>query len=250
MRRLVAALACRMQGSRLYGKPLQNLDIEDRVTILDHLVSLIRTIPVIQDIVLGISEGNANLAFVDYAKSRRLDHIIGDQKNVLQRLIDCGKLSGATDIFRVTTESPFFYFDMVEKAWQRHVQTNNDVTTLDGLPEGSHFEIYTLQALTTSHELGEDKHRSEYCSLYIRENLTDFKVDVLPIPPELERLDLRLTVDYPEDLVLCRRIYRHLKHQAPRLALIDIIDFLDNHPELKILAAPYVVQQRLWPRPQ
>ena len=28
MRKLVAALACRINGSRLYGKPLQNLDIE------------------------------------------------------------------------------------------------------------------------------------------------------------------------------------------------------------------------------
>ena len=28
MRKLVAALACRNKGSRLYGKPLQNLDID------------------------------------------------------------------------------------------------------------------------------------------------------------------------------------------------------------------------------
>ena len=29
-KKLVAALACRNQGTRLYGKPVQNLDIESR----------------------------------------------------------------------------------------------------------------------------------------------------------------------------------------------------------------------------
>ena len=28
-RKLVAAIACRNQGSRLYGKPIQNLDIKN-----------------------------------------------------------------------------------------------------------------------------------------------------------------------------------------------------------------------------
>ena len=35
-RKLVAAIACRNQGSRLYGKPIQNLDVEDGITILDN----------------------------------------------------------------------------------------------------------------------------------------------------------------------------------------------------------------------
>ena len=36
MRRLVAALACRVQGQRLYGKPLQNLAAGK--TILDQIL--------------------------------------------------------------------------------------------------------------------------------------------------------------------------------------------------------------------
>lgn len=247
MRQLVAALACRMQGSRLYGKPLQNLDIEQGVTILDHIVSLIQTLPSIRAIVLGISEGAANLPFIDFAEGRGIDYILGDAKDVLQRLIQCGRQAHGTDIFRVTTESPFCYYDVVDAAWERHLAAGNDVTCIDdGVPEGCNFEIYTIEALEKSHELGDAGHRSEYCSLYIREHRSEFKVEVLPIPPQLERLDLRLTVDYPEDLVLCRRAYAHLKHKAPRLPLIEIIEFIDSHPELQALVAPYVVPQRIW----
>ena len=248
-RRLVAALACRVHGSRLYGKPLQHLDVERQVTILDHLINLIRTVPAIEEIVLGISEGLANQVFLDVAKRHGIGSIVGDERDVLSRLIACGRQAQATDIFRVTTESPFFYYDLVEEAWRRHLQERNDVTTTDGLPEGCHFEIYTMEALKRSHRLGDHRHRSEFCSLYVREHLNDFKVEVLPIPPQLERSDLRLTVDYPEDLVLCRRVYAHLKHKAPRLPLKEIVDFIDHHPELHALVAPYVVTNRIWGLP-
>ncbi len=247
MRRLIAALACRMQGSRLYGKPLQNLDTEKGVTILDHMVSLTQTLPSIQAIVLGVAEGAANLPFIDFAQRRGIDYITGDERDVLYRLIQCGRKAQGTDIFRVTTESPFFYYDKIDEAWEQHVKNGNDVTTIDGLPAGCHFEIYTLEALEQSHELGDERHRSEFCSLYVREHYDDFRVEVLPIPSQLERLDLRLTVDYPEDLVLCRRVYAHLKHKAPRLPLDEIIEFIDGHPELQALVSPYVEPERLWP---
>ncbi len=247
-RKLVAALACRAQGSRLYGKPLQNLDIEKGITILDHMISLIETLPEIEAIVLGISEGVANLPFVELAKKRGVGHILGSERDVLKRLIDCGKAGRATDIFRVTTESPYFYYEMLPEAWKRHVDSGNDVTTLDGLPEGCHFEIYTQDSLDQSHAKGNERHRSELCSLYIREHIQDFRVDVLPIPAEVERLgDLRLTVDYPEDLVVCRGVYQALKAKAPRFPLKDIIRVLDQQPQLKDLVKAYASDARLWP---
>ena len=246
MRRLVAALACRNEGSRLYGKPLQNLDIERGISILDHMVDLIQTIPAIERIVLGVSEGSANVPFIEYAHKKGIGYIVGSEKDVLHRLILCGQEGKGSDVFRVTTESPFFYFEKVEEAWKVHIESENDVTTIDGLPEGSHFEIYALEALKKSHDLGNERHRSEFCSLYIREHLNDFKVEVLPIPKEVERLDLRLTVDYPEDLVLCRTVYMHLCQKAPRIPVEDIVRYLDENPKLTELVKPYVVPEKLW----
>lgn len=245
-RRLIAALACRMQGTRLYGKPLQHLDIDARVTILDHLIALIRTLPLIDGIVLAIAEGDANLPFVDVARREGLPFVLGSETDVLQRLIDASNAVEATDLFRVTTESPFFYYEMVEEAWARHVEAGNDVTVIDGVPDGSHFEIYTMESLERSHRLGDERHRSEYCSLYIREHRRDFRVEVLDVPGPVARLDLRITVDYPEDLILCRKVYAHLRDHAPRLPLASIIAFLDAHPDLQALVAPYSMSQRYW----
>jgi len=246
MRRLVAALACRAKGSRLYGKPLQLLDVEHGVSVLDHLVALLRTESAIAEIVLGVSVGVENDIFHDVATQHGIRSIRGNEHDVLYRLIQCGEAAGATDVFRVTTESPFTFVEPLGDAWKRHVEGGHDVTVIDGVPEGTHFEIYTLDALRKSHARGDERHRSELCSLYVREHRDEFDVVVFPVPDGVKRMDLRLTIDYPEDLVLCRRVYEALADQAPRLPLSAIIRLLDSRPDLCALVAPYVVQECLY----
>jgi spore coat polysaccharide biosynthesis protein SpsF len=239
MRKLAAALACRNQGSRLYGKPLQNIDVDSGITILDQIVSTLRKIRCIDVIVLGISEGNQNLAFIDFTKTNSLEYIIGDEKDVLQRLIQCGDKVQATDIFRVTTESPFLYYEPAEASWKDHIDKNADATFIDHIIDGTSFEIIKLDALKKSHQEGEDRHRSELCSLYVRENKDKFVINFVKPPSKLMRKDLRLTVDYPEDLIVCRAVYKNFRHKAPLIPLFEVVDFLDRNTPLIELIAPF-----------
>ena len=113
-RRLVAAIAVRNQGTRLYGKPIQALAVDSSVRILDNIIDCLNTIPCIDEVVLGISEGVENEVFRSIASDKGLRYVVGDSIDVLARLIQCGQLANATDIFRVTSESPFPYFESVE----------------------------------------------------------------------------------------------------------------------------------------
>lgn len=246
MRTLVAALACRNNGSRLYAKPLQLLDIPGRVSVLEHMVRMLSGQPAIAEVVFGVSVGTANEIFHEIALDLGLQSIRGDERDVLQRLIQCAKQAHGTDVFRVTSESPFTYFEAIDECWRRHVDNGNDVTVVDGLPDGCNFEIFTLDALERSHALGNQRHRSELCSLYIREHRDEFRVEVVPTSVELQRGDLRLTIDYPEDLVLCRRVYERLASHAPRIPLAEIIAVLDGTPALKALVAPFVASTKLY----
>jgi len=240
MKKLVATLACRNQGTRLYGKPLQNLDIKNKITILQHQIDLIRTIPPIQEIVLGISEGSDNSVYYEFAKKNKIKSITGDQEDVLERLILCLEEVDGTDAFRITTESPFIFYDAIEDSWEQHKKNRLDFSYLDNVPDGCGFEMISLDALKISHKKGLPKHRSELCSLYIRENKADFKTRYIEVPDMLRRLDIRLTVDYPEDLILCRTIYQKFSQLAPRIPLQNVIDFLDQNPRLKDLVEPLI----------
>jgi len=237
-RKLVAAIACRNTGSRLYGKPLQNLDIMNGYKIIDYIIDSIKMLGCVDEIVLGVSEGIENEIFIDIAKQKNIKYIIGDENNVLQRLIHCGEISQATDIFRITSESPFLYYQSVESLWKEHQNNNTDAVFFDEIIDGCGFEIIKLSALIKSHDEGEDKHRSELCSLFIRENKDKFKVNQVCAPKSLYRKDLRLTVDNPEDLVVCRQVYKEFKSFAPQIPLDKIIEFLDKSPNLIQLTFP------------
>jgi spore coat polysaccharide biosynthesis protein SpsF len=126
------------------------------------------------------------------------------------------------------------------------VSEANDITVCDRLPEGLHFEIYTLEALERSHARGSAADRSEFCSNYARTHREEFRIAIALPPKELQRLDLRVTIDNPEDLVLCRAIAAACTDAMPRVPVERIVSFLDSRPDLKKLVEPYVVPRPVW----
>lgn len=205
------------------------------------MIASLKTYAEVDQIVLAISEGLDNEIFKLIAQKSDVKFIVGSQEDVLGRLIQACKLVGGTDIFRLTSESPFTYFEAISDAWRLHLENSNDLTSLDFLPDGSGFEIINLHAYEKSWVKGSDRHRSEYCSLFIRENKDKFKHESVEIPHNLRRADLRFTVDYPEDLVLCRAIYEEFKSLYPRIPLASIVKFVDDNPSLKASVDKYVV---------
>ncbi len=246
MRKLIAALACRNTSNRLFGKPMQNLD--SKKTILDQLINSIQEHRIVKKICLGIAEGSSNYSYKDYALKKKLNYIFGDEVDVLSRLIKCGEKVKATDVLRITTENPFVYLDNIEIAWKIHQQNNNDLTATDGGPLGTHFEIFKLKTLKKSHKNGSKKHRSEHCDAYVMDNLNKFKVQIIELPKDLLRPEYRLTVDNPEDLILCKKIYNKLKKYSPNIPLKKIINFLDKNPQIAKVNIQYPRMTRIWPK--
>jgi spore coat polysaccharide biosynthesis protein SpsF len=177
--------------------------------------------------------------FDKIAKNKSIQFVYGKENDVLSRLILCGKKTKATDILRITSESPFPYFQLINKFWSEHLNNSADATFLDNIIDGCGFEILSMNALIKSHKKGKKNHL-EHCSLYIRENFKKFKVLKFLSPKKFNRKDIRLTVDYPEDLAVCRKIYSKLKKQAPLFKLESIVNFLDNNLELKKMFKPYL----------
>jgi spore coat polysaccharide biosynthesis protein SpsF (cytidylyltransferase family) len=232
--KVVATLACRVQSKRLYAKPLQLIDIEDNITILEYLVGFLKTCKGIDQIVLAISEGIENKPFETLAKKMNLQYIIGSEQDVQKRLIVGADKAKGDIIYRVTTESPFTYMDTFEETLNKHIENKADLTVIEGLPEGTYYELIDLEALKRAHDQGEERHRSELSTLYMFEHPDEFSLQQLRTgSSKLQRPDIRLTVDYPEDLIVVREVYKALKKKDEYIMIEDIIDYLDAHPKLK-----------------
>lgn len=230
--KLVATLACRNNSRRLYGKPLQLLE---NVTVLEYIVNNLKARKEIHAIVLAISEARGNEAFIDIAEKNKIAYVLGDDRDVLNRLIRACEAGGGDTVYRVTTESPFGYTEGLPEAIESHIKEKADYTAHGNLPDGVMFELINLEALKQSHANGEYRHRSELVSLYINEHPEIFKKNILQIEKEWQRPGYRLTIDFPEDLIFCRKIIRHFNGDANYIPYRNLISFLDANPELRNL---------------
>jgi spore coat polysaccharide biosynthesis protein SpsF len=227
--RVVACLACRNNSKRLYGKPLQRLG---KFTVLEYIINNLKRTQGIDEVVLAISEAPGNEVFQQFAIERGIPYVFGDDKDVLKRLIVACQLGGGDTVFRITTESPFTYLEGFAAALESHKKNNADYTAYSHMPDGSNFEILSLEALKREHREGEDRHRSELCTLYMYENRDKFKFNIIAPPEKHQRADYRLTIDFPEDLILCRKIVLSLGEDN-YLEFDKLIPFLDERPELR-----------------
>jgi spore coat polysaccharide biosynthesis protein SpsF len=228
MSKVVATLACRNNSKRLFAKPLQLLGSD---SVIEYMIRNLKTNPFIDEIVLAISNTKGNEIFEDIAVKNNIDYVFGEEKDVLGRLIAaCEKVNGDI-IYRVTTESPFGYLEGLQSALYQHQRKNADYTTFAHLPDGVAFELINLKALKESHENGEERHRSELCSLYLNEHRDEFCFNIMEIDKKLRRPDYRLTIDYPEDLILCRKIIQNFGDTNP-IGYQELIKFIDENPSL------------------
>ena len=74
------------------------------------------------------------------------------------------------------------------------------------------------------------------------------RIEIVEPPAPWRRLDLRYTVYFPEDLILCREAFKALKERGPRIPVGDLVRFADGHPALHALVAPYVHPEPIWAR--
>ena len=233
MKPLDVVLPCRVTGTRLYGKPLQLIDIQNNITILENLVRYIMDTGIFGRICLAISEEEENHGFIRLAKAKDWDYITGSPHDVLGRVNKATEFLQCEHIGFASTENPFIFTEQLPQIYERHVKENLDFSMQSDLPDGAAFSILKTEALRISHRDGTDRHRSELVTSYVFDNKEKFKMNNMAPPEELRRSNIRLTVDYPEDLIFCRQVYMSLKGYERLIPLREIVQFWDTHPVLR-----------------
>lgn len=232
---VAAVIACRVSSTRLFCKPLQ---LVDNRSILELIILQLKKSNCIKDIVLAISDKPGNEIFVEFARENSIKFIRGGEEDVLKRIISGAKMVKADIVVRVTSEDPFKYWHIIDKTIIDHIKSGSDLTFIENLPVGVGFEIVNLKSLIKSHKKS-TKNDKEHVTSYIYKHQKDFKIKNFIVRPMFRRPELRLTVDYPEDLILVRKIMAKLRSKyLPNI--VEIIQVLDRFPKLKEINKEFV----------
>lgn len=157
------------------------------------------------------SADNSDDELFDHCISRGLHVYRGSLNNVLERYVRAAASCGSKLICRVCGDSPFVdvelldkMFDLIEKERLDYVAPDREYCMA-----GLDSEIVTYGALENSLSDSVSKDELEHVTLHIKNNAHSFKTrfietDLMPDNANTASV----TVDYPEDLILCNRILK------------------------------------------
>jgi spore coat polysaccharide biosynthesis protein SpsF len=229
--RVVAVVSARMASSRYPGKALVPLAGRPLLAVLLERVASARGV---DGVVLATSNNRENDRLARVAADGGFGVFRGDEEDVLRRHVECAHAVGAVHVVRVTGDNPLTDIETLEHLVALHLGGGADYTYVpgDALLMGILPEVVSTAALERSWHRGEERHRSELVTLYIKEHPGEFRIRTSELPEGLYRPQYRLTVDEAEDVALMQGLFERLAAPGKIVTTREAIVVLDREPEL------------------
>ena len=221
-------ITARLKSTRLTNKIL--LDLNGR-TVIENLIDRLRNSKIADKIILCTSTHPDDFSLTDIAKKCSIGCFRGSEEDVLIRYKETCE-TFKIDVFAVTWgDEPLcdpVYLDTLLKT---AIEKDADFASIDGLPTGTFTYTVKVHALNKICEI-KNNDKTEVWTDYFIKNPA-LKCIKLEADKKHQRKDIRLTLDYPEDLILLRKIYENLGTNNRYFTLDAVFDFLDKNPDLK-----------------
>jgi spore coat polysaccharide biosynthesis protein SpsF len=220
-----------MASSRYPGKALVPLAGRPLLAVLLERVASARGV---DDVVLATSNNRENDVLARLAAEGGFGVFRGEEEDVLRRHVECAHAVSAAHVVRVTGDNPLTDIETLEHLVALHLGGGADYTYVpgDALLMGILPEVVSAAALERSWHRGEERHRSELVTLYIKEHPGEFRIRTSELPEGLYRPQYRLTVDEAEDVALMQGLFERLAAPGKMVTTREAIVVLDREPEL------------------
>lgn len=162
----------------------------------------------------------------------------GALQDVLDRYYRAAREFSAEHVIRLTADCPLIDPALIDRVVATHVQAGNDYTsnTLKRtFPDGMDVEVLSASALECAWKEARTASEREHVTPFLSRQARRFKLGSVENDEDLSRW--RLTVDFPQDLALIRRVYEALYPSDPQFSFGEIRALLEREPELARLNA-------------
>lgn len=237
MTRTVATIEARMNSSRLPGKVLAPIQGKP---CLELMIERLRCAPSLDGIVVATTDRPDDNAIASLARHLDVACWRGSEDDVLERVRRAAHANDIGVIVELTGDCPLIDPDIVETviASYRHLQPDYCANTLQrSYPIGMDTQVFSRAVLDDVAQRTDDPHDHEHVSLFIYNNPQIYRLHNVPAPTELNRPELRLTLDTRQDLEAIGSIFDALYPANPAFRLQEVLQLLDVRPEIVAINA-------------
>jgi len=228
-------IQARMGSSRLPGKIMLNLAGKP---ILWHVVTRCEHSKFADKVIVATTTRKEDDVIEEFCQKNNILCFRGDSENVLSRYYEAAKKYGADIIVRVTSDCPLVDPQIIDLCIDSLVKNKYDYISNANpgkrmFPRGLDVEVFSFEALEKTHKLAAEDYQKEHVTPFIWENKNkNFVVGpVITAPPPYQG-NFRLTVDYPKDLELIKKIYKKFHRPGKIINTMWVVAFLHKNPKI------------------
>ena len=229
---IVAITQARLSSSRLPQKVLKKIGKE---TALELHLKRIKKSRLISKVVLAVSSDDGIEVLEPIANQNDSVFFKGSTNDVLDRFYQAAKENNADLVVRLTSDCPLIDPKMLDDMLTVFLKNTADFMSSNftaKLPDGFDIEIMSFAALQKAWQEAKLQSDREHVTPYIIRN-SDLKngrlFKAISFDFENDDSDLRVTLDYQEDLDLLNHL---VKQVGPSVGKEEYINYLRKHPEI------------------
>jgi glutamate-1-semialdehyde 2,1-aminomutase len=245
-------LQARQNSTRFPNKVLQKIH---GIPLIIFLLKRLNKCKKVDRVVTVIPKNKKNKDLKKILQKYNFQHFEGSEKNVLERFYLCAKKFNSKNIIRITADCPLSDPQIIDKFTQIFKNKNVDYLSNGNpptFPDGFDVEIFTFNALEKSYFNAKSLYEKEHVTPYIKKNNFFSKYNVIN---KIDLSNIRLTVDYVEDLIIVKKIISQIKNKAD-YSLENVIKIINKDKEIMNLNSNYKrntgsknsENQKLWER--
>jgi spore coat polysaccharide biosynthesis protein SpsF (cytidylyltransferase family) len=209
----------------ILGKPMLSLQLERlfRCNNIDHIV-------------VATSDDGSDDGLENLCVKEGVDCYRGSLDDVLDRFINAAKKYRPQVIVRFTADCPLTDPVLIDEIIEYFLSSNIDYLSNcepPTYPDGLDVEVFKFNSLEIASREAKLPSEREHVTPFIRNRPGRFRVK--NYVNKIDRSDFRWTVDEPEDLAFVREVYKQLYVENPRFTTIDILNLLEQYPELNMI---------------
>jgi len=228
---ILAVLQARMSSSRLPAKVLA--PVLGRAMVLRQIDRLRRSRR-IDRLVVATSTAPSDDPLVEALRDAGVEVRRGPLEDVLARFALVVGEMAPDQIVRLTADCPLADPAVIDAVIERQIVSGADYTSNvlpRTFPRGLDVEVVSASAFARLLELELSDDEREHVTMGIHRRQDRFAIE--NVIDEVDRSELRWTVDYPEDLDFVRAVYERLFPSDPAFDSAAVRRLLDEVPGLR-----------------
>jgi spore coat polysaccharide biosynthesis protein SpsF len=235
---ILAILQARFSSSRLPGKVLKPLL---GVPMLARQIERVKRTQKIDLLVVATSQERSDDAIELLCTELAVDCFRGSLEDVLDRFYQAAQLYTPKHVVRLTGDCPLSDPELIDRIIEFHLANSFDYTsnTIEPTyPDGLDVEVFRFSCLEQAWQEATIPSQREHVTPFIHQQPDRFQIG--SNKQDIDLSDLRWTVDEALDYDLVSRIYEELYQIDPTFGTQEILNFLENNPELKTINTCYM----------